>query len=80
MRTFFKTTIIGIALAVPLATHPTDSAVAPGQNHRPTHHKAMTGETTVLAPSPGNVRSSTRIRVDGLSRNDDDCNMGCLDH
>jgi hypothetical protein len=88
MRTLFKALVaIGIILVVPVAAHPMDRPNSRALSYRPAHHKPNIAEATGLVPTPGNVRSSARIKVDdvsrsvdGLSRNDDDCNKGCIDH
>jgi hypothetical protein len=83
MRTLFKA-LVAIVLVVPVAAHPMDRADARALS---AHHKPNIAEATGLVPTPGSVRSSARIKVDdvsrnvdGLSRNDDDCNVGCIDH
>jgi hypothetical protein len=52
----------------------------PIHNHRPVDHFAQTvlipWTATALAPKPSAV---SQHETDGLSRNPDDCNYGCID-
>jgi hypothetical protein len=47
--------------------------------HRAVNHETVDPRASALAPAPiaALVR---RGETDGLSRNDEDCNYGCIDH
>ena len=47
--------------------------------HRAVHHEAVDPRASALAPAPA-AASARQPQTDGLSRNDDDCNYGCIDH
>ena len=53
----------------------------PSYKHKAYAHEFVHGSipvtATALAPAPG--AAGVREK-DGLSRNDDDCNFGCIDH
>ena len=69
----------GFVLTAPIPAYAQVGA-QPTYNHkaRVRHLMAIPRTATALAPA-----SSTAVRVpetDGLSRNDDDCRFGCIDH
>ena len=67
------------ALGALIVTSATTNA-QPTHKHKPADHFAQTmlipWTTTALAPKPSVVSHET----DGLSRNLDDCNYGCIDN
>ena len=73
-----KLSAISLALCfglVPFAAHATDNAA---QHHRALHHSqrpAMSRAATALVPA---VKLDDE--ADGLSRNPNDCNRGCIDN
>jgi hypothetical protein len=79
-KAFLLSVVLGVAAAAPVRRHPRDPAGRPTSRHRTIHHRATFAKATALAvPSPVLSRPAPR-ETDGLSRNDDDCNYGCIDH
>ena len=81
-RLFFAAITLGIMLAPAAATFAAADAAASAPPRHVVHHRpdfararAYASATPILlAPLP-------RIpETDGLSRNDEDCNYGCIDH
>ena len=71
---------LGVAAAAPVMSDPLDTAGVPTSGHRTIHHRATFAKATALAaPSPVPSTEGSR-EIDGLSRNGDDCNYGCIDH
>ena len=70
---------LGFLLAIPLFALPAHGAPAHDTGHRPAQHRvadfaearAYVSPTTPVAPAP---------ETDGLSRKDEECNFGCIDH
>jgi hypothetical protein len=76
---FISVMALGVAAAAPVMSDPLDTAGVPTSGHLTIHHRATFAKATALAaPSP--VPSKPARETDGLSRNDDDCNYGCIDH
>ena len=68
---------IGVALAAPapaLAAH----GVRLSHNHVVQIHRFA--KARALAPAPALLRAVPAKDTDGLSRNPEDCNMGCIDN
>jgi hypothetical protein len=73
---------LGFILAVPLFALPALSASGPevkynhrvSHNHRVAHIAKAEALVSLAAPVP------REPETDGLSRNDEDCNMACIDH
>jgi hypothetical protein len=71
--------VLGFLLAIPLFALPTHGAPAYDTGHRPAQHRAAdvaearayVSPTTPVAQAP---------ETDGLSRKDEECNFGCVDH
>jgi hypothetical protein len=81
MKTLFKASIaLGLVLSLSgAAAYPVENGVAP--SHRTVHHVAKFAKATALvAPPLPAARSSLLRETDALSRNDEDCNSGCIDH
>jgi hypothetical protein len=76
-KAFILSAALGFA-AAPVMSDPLDRAGLPMSGHRTIQHRATFNNATALAPSLP-VPSGWR-ETDGLSRNDDDCNYGCIDH
>ena len=69
---------LGFILAFPLFALPALGASAPEVDQMQADHRVAD-----IAKAKALVRPATRAldaRTDGLSRNDEDCNMGCIDH
>ena len=81
MRTAFMLSIaLGVATAAPVMSASLDTAGLTRSGHRTIHHRATFAKATALAtPSPVPSKEGSR-EIDGLSRNGDDCNYGCIDH
>jgi hypothetical protein len=80
MNTSFKAPMaVGFLLALPLFVLPAHGAPADDAGHKSAHHRvadfaearAYVSPVTPVAQAP---------ETDGLSRKDDECNMGCIDH
>lgn len=71
---------LGTVLAVPIDAFPADGA--PVHKHLMLRHKGggMARATALTAPAPAASAPQRIPRTDGLSRDDDDCNYGCIDH
>ena len=81
MKTLFKaSSALVIVLSLSGAAYPLGTGmVAP--SHRTVHHMANFAKATALvAPAFPAARSPSLPETDGLSRNDEDCNYGCIDH
>ena len=63
------------ALAAPLPAYSHDVASAANKHSA---HVRQVANATALAPAA--VPPAPARETDGLSRNADDCNMGCIDH
>jgi hypothetical protein len=72
------------ALAPPLSAYAFEpGAAAAHEQTRGTHHPArvkILPNATALAPAWAMSSAGRVHETDGLSRNDDDCNYGCIDH
>jgi hypothetical protein len=69
---------VGFLLAMPLFALPAHGAPA-----YETGNKAAQSRLADFAEARAYVSSETPVRAldtDGLSRKDDECNMGCIDH
>jgi hypothetical protein len=88
-------TALGFILAIPLFALPALSAPTHETGHKPTHHRAadfakaralvspppVLIPEAVLPPEPENhSRLTTAPETDGLSRKDEECSFGCIDH
>jgi hypothetical protein len=70
---------LGFLLAIPLFALPAHGAPAHDTGHRPAQHRvadfaearAYVSPVTPIAQAP---------ETDGLSRKDEECNFGCVDH
>jgi hypothetical protein len=74
--------VLGLIIALPAAGYAV-GAKAPNPAHRTMHqHEQTLARATALAVPQGVVVAplSRSPEVDGLSRHDEDCNMGCIDH
>ena len=83
MNTLIKTALVlGIISSLPTAGYAV-GAEAPNTAHRTMlHHKGDLAKATALAPPRGAVvaPAAPLPETDGLSRSDEDCKMGCIDH
>jgi hypothetical protein len=72
-------TALAFILAIPLFALPAHGAPAHDAGYQPAHHRvsdfaqarAYVAPTTPIAQAP---------ETDGLSRKDEECNFGCIDH
>jgi hypothetical protein len=72
-------TALALFLAVPLLALPALANAGHATRHKPAHHGAPDFTRAEALASP--ARLAQRVReTDGLSRNDEDCNFGCVDH
>jgi hypothetical protein len=70
---------LGFLLLIPLLALPAHGAHAHDTGHKPEQHRvadfaegrAYVSAVTPIAPAP---------ETDGLSRKDEECNFGCIDH
>ena len=76
-----------VALPAPFVADAAES-VNPVQKHRIDQHHVVPGwfnpAATALLPATGNVRAAPALKsnddTDGLSRDRDQCNRGCIDN
>ena len=83
MKTLLTSVTLGILLSVPVMTYPAASANAPAMDRAHPRHKAKFAHARALAPLwaiPAAAAPSSAHETDGLSRNPDDCNRGCIDN
>jgi hypothetical protein len=84
MKTLISTCVaLGILLSETVMTYPAASGSAPTMHRAHRHHKANFADTKALAPlwaMPAAAAPSSAHETDGLSRNRDDCNYGCIDN
>lgn len=72
-------TALGFILTVPLFALPTPGVAADGAKYKPIHHRVSDVANARALASPAMPVAQPRD-ADGLSRNDEECNMGCIDH
>jgi len=70
---------LGFILAVPLFALPALGASAPEVKHRPAHHRVADFAKARALMNPA-APAQREPETDGLSRNVEDCNMGCIDN
>ena len=84
MKTIINTCVaLGILLSTPVMSYPAASASAPTMHRSHPHHKANSADAKALAPlwaTPAAAAPYSAHETDGLSRNLDDCNFGCIDN
>jgi hypothetical protein len=74
---------LGVVLYAPVMNYPAASASAPATHRAHPHHKAYSADAKALAPlwaTPAAAAPYSAHETDGLSRNPDDCNFGCIDN
>jgi hypothetical protein len=77
---FILSIALGVAAATPVMSDPLETAGVLTSGRLTIHHRATFAKATALAaPSPDPSKRASR-ETDGLSRSDDDCNYGCIDH
>jgi hypothetical protein len=82
MRRLFSTAVaLGILLAPSAATYAASEGPS-ATPRRAVDHGMDFAKARALAPSMAPVLAPERRapETDGLSRNDEDCNYGCIDH
>ncbi|MBV9289538.1 MAG: hypothetical protein JO288_17275 [Hyphomicrobiales bacterium] len=72
-------TALGFLVAMPLFALPALGASAPEVRHNPAHHLVAEFAKARALASPLAPAGSVR-ETDGLSRNVEECNMGCIDN
>jgi hypothetical protein len=79
---FILSIALGLALATPVAANSLDKVSLRESDPRTIHHKANFAKATALANPLSAVAMSSPLspETDGLSRNDEDCKYGCIDH
>jgi len=83
MNTLIKSALaLGIILALPVTGYAVGAEAPNPAHHTMHHHKGDFAKATALAAPRGAVvaPSAPLPETDGLSRRDEDCNMGCIDH
>jgi len=83
MNTLIRSALVlGIVLALPVTGYAVGAEAAKPAEHTMHHHKADLAKATALAAPKGAVvaPAAPLQETDGLSRNDEDCNFGCIDH
>ncbi len=87
MKTFtISVLILGVSLCAPVGVYASDRAAPVHKHHA--HHRvaylhsvaytALSPKAVALVPAPVVVPAAPE--TDGLSRNRDDCNYGCIDN
>ena len=86
---------LGFILAIPLFTLPALGDPAHDTGHQPAHHRAAAFAKARALVSPPPVLIPEAVlplgaeyhgqqrpmpETDGLGRNDEECNLGCIDH
>jgi hypothetical protein len=70
---------LGFILAIPLFALPALGAPAHDRGYQPAHQRAADFADAKAYASP-RTPVSQAPETDGLSRNDEECNFGCIDH
>jgi len=70
---------LGLILALPLFILPALGASAPAAREPPAHHHVADFAKAKALVSPA-APAARAPETDGLSRNRDDCNYGCIDN
>lgn len=70
---------LGLILAIPLIVLPTLGAPAREPEHKPAHSRASAFANAGALASPA-ARDLQAPETDGLSRKDEECVFGCIDH
>ncbi len=80
MSVSFKAPItIGVILAIPLFAVPALGAPAHVAGPKPAHHRVADFAEATAYVSPA-TPIAQGPETDGLSRKDEECNFGCIDH
>ena len=79
-KPFLLSVVLGIAAVAPAAADHVDKAGMRTFDQRMFHHRAKFTKAIALAPVPALTSTQPSRNTDGLSRNSDDCNDGCIDH
>jgi hypothetical protein len=79
---FILSIALGFALTTPVAANSLEKGGLRAFDLQTMHDRANFAKATALAMPLSVVRMSSppSPRTDGLSRNDEDCNYGCIDH
>jgi hypothetical protein len=70
---------LGFILAIPLFAVPTLGAATHLEGSQPAHHRVADFAQATAYVSPV-TPTAQAAETDGLSRKDDECNFGCIDH
>ncbi len=73
---------LGLTIAFNLSAYSVYAASAPDRTQPPAHHhKTDFGKANAVAPADRLQTPAEHVpETDGLGRNDEDCNFGCIDH
>jgi hypothetical protein len=71
--------VFGFGLTTPIAAY-AQGGVQPTYKHKAHVDQITTIPRTATALKPAPATAVRAPETDGLSRNDDDCNYGCIDH
>jgi hypothetical protein len=66
-------------LAIPLFALPAHGATAHDTGRKPAHHRVADFDEATAYVSPV-APVAQAVETDGLSRKDEECNFGCVDH
>jgi hypothetical protein len=69
----------GFILAIPLFVLPAHGAPAYDTEHKPAQHRIADFAQATAYVSPV-TPAAQAVETDGLSRKDEECNFGCVDH
>jgi hypothetical protein len=70
---------LGFLLAIPLFALPAHGAPAYAAAPNPAHHRVADFAEATAYASPAKAIAQA-AETDGLSRKDEECNFGCVDH
>jgi hypothetical protein len=70
---------LGFLLAIPVFALPAHGATAYDTGHKPAHHRVADFAEATAYVSPAKPVAQAP-ETDGLSRKDEECNFGCVDH
>jgi hypothetical protein len=70
---------LGFIVTIPLLAVPARGAPAPETVQKPVHYQSANFAKAQALVIPATHLSGAR-ETNGLGRNDEECNMGCIDH
>jgi hypothetical protein len=71
---------LGFILTVPALAIPALGAPAPGAIQNPEHHHVVNFANAQAFVTSATAPTLRAKEIDGLGREDEECNVGCVDH